>query len=151
MVVLLRPQVPEFLGAGARHFVFMLKGLQQLAPRLEEAGIAFLLLKVGHGWQGTRREGAGTEGRLRRGLGEGQLHGGVWLVGLSLVGSSHCLGPQQGGRACRGALKWGKLGCIAAGRGTSSHVCRKVASSDALLLRRAMSSAYYRTLPLVCT
>ena len=38
--------VPEFLGAGARQFVFMLKGLQELAPRLEAAGIPFFLLRV---------------------------------------------------------------------------------------------------------
>jgi hypothetical protein len=38
--------VPEFLGAGARQFVFMLKGLQELAPRLEAQGIPFFLLRV---------------------------------------------------------------------------------------------------------
>jgi hypothetical protein len=40
-------QVPAFLGAGARHFVFMLKGLRELQPKLEEHGIPFFLLKVG--------------------------------------------------------------------------------------------------------
>jgi deoxyribodipyrimidine photo-lyase len=38
--------VPAFLGAGARQFVFMLKGLQELAPKLEAAGIPFFLLQV---------------------------------------------------------------------------------------------------------
>lgn len=37
--------VPEFLGAGARQFVFMVKGLQELAPRLEAHGIPFFLLR----------------------------------------------------------------------------------------------------------
>uniref|UniRef100_A0A383VG34 Deoxyribodipyrimidine photo-lyase n=1 Tax=Tetradesmus obliquus TaxID=3088 RepID=A0A383VG34_TETOB len=37
--------VPAFLGAGARQFVFMLKGLQELAPRLTAAGIPFFLLQ----------------------------------------------------------------------------------------------------------
>jgi hypothetical protein len=35
------------MGAGARHFVFMLKGLQELAPKLEAHGIPFFLLQVG--------------------------------------------------------------------------------------------------------
>jgi hypothetical protein len=39
-------QVPEFLGAGARQFVFMLKGLRELAPRLEAHGIPFFLLRA---------------------------------------------------------------------------------------------------------
>lgn len=47
-VVWLPPvQVPAFLGAGARQFVFMLKGLQELAPKLQAAGIPFFLLQVG--------------------------------------------------------------------------------------------------------
>ncbi|KAF6253825.1 class II photolyase [Scenedesmus sp. NREL 46B-D3] len=37
--------VPAFLGAGARQFVFMLKGLQELEPRLQAAGIPFFLLQ----------------------------------------------------------------------------------------------------------
>ncbi|PNW75594.1 hypothetical protein CHLRE_12g533000v5 [Chlamydomonas reinhardtii] len=37
--------VPAFLGAGARQFGFMLRGLRQLAPRLEARGIKFYLLK----------------------------------------------------------------------------------------------------------
>jgi len=40
------PQVTEFLGCGARQFVFMLKGLQELQPKLEAAGIPFFLLQV---------------------------------------------------------------------------------------------------------
>ncbi|GBF93049.1 CPD photolyase [Raphidocelis subcapitata] len=36
---------PEFMGAGARQFVFMLKGLRELAPRLEAHGIPFFLLQ----------------------------------------------------------------------------------------------------------
>ncbi|KIY94077.1 deoxyribodipyrimidine photo-lyase [Monoraphidium neglectum] len=38
--------VPEFLGAGARQFVFMLKGLREMAPRLEAHGIPFFLLQA---------------------------------------------------------------------------------------------------------
>jgi hypothetical protein len=56
--------VPEFLGAGARQFVFMLKGLQEIAPRLEAAGIPFFLLRVrlafgsaGYACSGQRRRG----------------------------------------------------------------------------------------------
>jgi deoxyribodipyrimidine photolyase len=45
--------VPAFLGAGARQFVFMLKGLQELAPRLQQAGIPFFLLQVGRGGGGS--------------------------------------------------------------------------------------------------
>ncbi|KAI8472372.1 MAG: class II photolyase [Monoraphidium minutum] len=37
--------VPEYLGAGARQFVFMLKGLREMAPRLEAQGIPFFLLR----------------------------------------------------------------------------------------------------------
>ncbi len=33
------------MGAGARQFVFMLKGLQELQPRLAAAGIPFFLLQ----------------------------------------------------------------------------------------------------------
>lgn len=39
-------QVPEFLGAGARHWGFMLRGLRELEGALRGAGIAFFLLKV---------------------------------------------------------------------------------------------------------
>ena len=39
-------QVPEFLGAGARHWGFMLRGLRELEANLEKAGIKFFLLKV---------------------------------------------------------------------------------------------------------
>lgn len=39
-------QVPAFLGAGARQFCFMLRGLQELQPKLEAHGIPFFLLKV---------------------------------------------------------------------------------------------------------
>lgn len=35
----------EYLEAGARQFVFMLKGLKELAPRLEALGIPFFLLQ----------------------------------------------------------------------------------------------------------
>jgi hypothetical protein len=38
--------VTSFLHAGARQFVFMLKGLQELAPQLAGAGIPFFLLQV---------------------------------------------------------------------------------------------------------
>lgn len=38
-------QVTEFLGAGARQFGFMLRGLRQLAPKLEALGIPLFLLK----------------------------------------------------------------------------------------------------------
>lgn len=37
--------VTEFLGCGARQFVFMLKGLQELQPKLAAAGIPFFLLQ----------------------------------------------------------------------------------------------------------
>ncbi|GLC37213.1 hypothetical protein PLESTB_000992000 [Pleodorina starrii] len=37
--------VPAFLGAGARQFGFMLRGLRQLQPKLEAKGIAFFLLQ----------------------------------------------------------------------------------------------------------
>ena len=47
----MQPQVPEFLGAGARQFAFMLKGLRELAPRLEAHGIPFFLLQV-WAWSG---------------------------------------------------------------------------------------------------
>ena len=40
-------QVPEFLGAGARHWGFMLRGLRELEGALRDAGIAFFMLKVG--------------------------------------------------------------------------------------------------------
>jgi hypothetical protein len=39
-------QVTEFLGCGARQFVFMLKGLRELQPKLEAACIPFFLLQV---------------------------------------------------------------------------------------------------------
>ena len=39
-------QVPAFLGAGARHFGFMLRGLKELAPRLEQMRVPFFLLRV---------------------------------------------------------------------------------------------------------
>ena len=39
-------QVTEFLGCGARQFVFMLKGLRELQPKLEAAGIPFFLVMV---------------------------------------------------------------------------------------------------------
>ena len=38
--------MPEFLGAGARHWGFMLRGLRELEGALKEAGIAFFMLKV---------------------------------------------------------------------------------------------------------
>ena len=41
------PQVTEFLGAGARQFGFMVRGLQELQPKLEALGIPFFLLKGG--------------------------------------------------------------------------------------------------------
>lgn len=37
--------VPEFLGAGARHFCFMLKGMRELENKLQRKGIQFILLK----------------------------------------------------------------------------------------------------------
>lgn len=37
--------VPEFLGAGARHFGFMLRGLRELEQALTKGGIKFFLLK----------------------------------------------------------------------------------------------------------
>eukprot|EP00798_Chlamydomonas_sp_ICE-L_P018200 gene18200-24642_t len=37
--------VPAFLGAGARHFGFMLRGLQEIAPRLEAHGVKFFMLR----------------------------------------------------------------------------------------------------------
>ncbi|GIL76978.1 hypothetical protein Vretimale_8581 [Volvox reticuliferus] len=37
--------VPAFLGAGARQFGFMLRGLREMQPKLEAKGIAFFLLK----------------------------------------------------------------------------------------------------------
>ena len=40
-------QVTEFLGAGARQFGFMLRGLRQLEPKLAAAGIPFFLLQGG--------------------------------------------------------------------------------------------------------
>jgi deoxyribodipyrimidine photolyase len=36
-------QVTEFLGAGARQFAFMLRGLRELEPKLEDMGIRFFL------------------------------------------------------------------------------------------------------------
>lgn len=38
--------VDAFLGAGARQFGFMLRGLKELAPKLEAANIRFHLLQV---------------------------------------------------------------------------------------------------------
>jgi hypothetical protein len=38
--------VPAFLGAGARHFGFMLRGLKELAAEAEAKGIAFFMLQV---------------------------------------------------------------------------------------------------------
>lgn len=38
-------QVPEYLGAGARQFGFMIRGLQELEPRLEALNIPFFLVK----------------------------------------------------------------------------------------------------------
>ena len=38
--------MPAFLGAGARHFGFMLRGLKELAGKCSERGIAFFLLRV---------------------------------------------------------------------------------------------------------
>lgn len=41
--------VTEFLGAGARQFGFMLRGLRLMQPKLEALGIPFFLLKgAGH-------------------------------------------------------------------------------------------------------
>jgi len=37
--------VPAFLGAGARQFGFMLRGLQETAATLEAAGVPFVLLQ----------------------------------------------------------------------------------------------------------
>ncbi|MEW5300577.1 MAG: hypothetical protein WDW36_003496 [Sanguina aurantia] len=37
--------VPAFMGAGARHFGFMLRGLRELEPKLAAAGIPFFMLK----------------------------------------------------------------------------------------------------------
>jgi deoxyribodipyrimidine photolyase len=37
--------VPEYMGAGARQFGFMLRGLQEVAPRLAALGIPFFLLR----------------------------------------------------------------------------------------------------------
>jgi len=37
--------VTEFLGAGARQFAFMLKGLREMAPKLEAANIQFFLVQ----------------------------------------------------------------------------------------------------------
>jgi deoxyribodipyrimidine photo-lyase len=37
--------VTEYLNAGARQFVFMLRGLQELAPRLEALNVRFHLLQ----------------------------------------------------------------------------------------------------------
>jgi deoxyribodipyrimidine photo-lyase len=37
--------VPEFLGAGARHFGFMLRGLRELEQALKKGGIPFFLLQ----------------------------------------------------------------------------------------------------------
>ena len=39
-------QVTEYLGAGARQFGFMLRGLKLLEPKLKELNIPFFLLKV---------------------------------------------------------------------------------------------------------
>ena len=38
-------QVTEYLGAGARQFGFMLRGLKQLEPELAKLNIPFFLLK----------------------------------------------------------------------------------------------------------
>lgn len=38
-------QVTEFLGAGARQFGFMVRGLKELQPKLEALNIPFFLLK----------------------------------------------------------------------------------------------------------
>lgn len=43
-----KSQVTEFLGAGARQFGFMVRGLQELQPKLEALGIPFFLLKGGN-------------------------------------------------------------------------------------------------------
>ncbi len=40
-------QVTEFLGAGARQFGFMVRGLRELQPKLEALNIPFFLLKGG--------------------------------------------------------------------------------------------------------
>lgn len=58
-------QVPEFLGAGARHFGFMLRGLKELQTKLQAAGIPFFLLRVSaHHAEQAPRHGAcaGPEG-----------------------------------------------------------------------------------------
>ena len=39
-------QVTEYLGAGARQFGFMLRGLKLLEPKLKELNVPFFLLKV---------------------------------------------------------------------------------------------------------
>ena len=38
--------VDKYLGAGARQFGFMLRGLQEMAPKLEAANIRFYLVQV---------------------------------------------------------------------------------------------------------
>lgn len=40
----------EYLGAGARQFGFMLRGLRELEPRLEALNIPFFLVKVRQTW-----------------------------------------------------------------------------------------------------
>jgi deoxyribodipyrimidine photo-lyase len=44
-------QVTAYLHAGARQFGFMLRGLQELQPRLATKNIPFFMLKVRHGMQ----------------------------------------------------------------------------------------------------
>lgn len=44
-LLIVYPQVPAFLGAGARHFGFMLRGMRQLDAKLQALGIPFFLLK----------------------------------------------------------------------------------------------------------
>ena len=59
-------QVPAFLGAGARHFGFMLRGLRELQVALRAAGIQFFLLRVGEGAGSElqRAQGAVNKGRF---------------------------------------------------------------------------------------
>jgi deoxyribodipyrimidine photo-lyase len=57
-------QVPAFLGAGARQFCFMLKGLREVAGSLAAINVPFFLTKVG----GRAAEGGG--GRAERGRAE---------------------------------------------------------------------------------
>lgn len=65
-------QVTEFMGAGARQFGFMLRGLRLLQPKLEAGGIPLFLLQGRLGWAGwvactwaAAREPGGRRGAWR--------------------------------------------------------------------------------------